>query len=201
MSTDTLPEPTHRRWSKKARAAAERTARARQTRKRLGRPERRDVELGFGDALLSALLGRGAVRQDGTVDDQVLALHPDLAEVYRAAMEALERRFAPAQLADVLQSRLAAQWSPDAKISPAAAELALGRAFCAVIARVHPDLRHSRQVGGKMVPVAGVMASAVGVLTRDGGHSTEKAVPAVSARVKEAIGEHTDSSALVEALS
>lgn len=89
--------------------AAIRSARARSRRAALQRPEGRDVALALGDAVAEILVRRGVVTPAGRVAGRAsLEAHPDLAAVMNVAMEALGERFAAAEVAAVLQARLAA---------------------------------------------------------------------------------------------
>lgn len=89
--------------------AAIRSARARARRAALQRPEGRDVALALGDAFVEILAQRGIVKADGRVAGvAALQAHPDLAAVMSAATQALADRFAPTEVAAVLQARLAA---------------------------------------------------------------------------------------------
>lgn len=96
--------------AREIRASARiRSERARARRAALQRPEGRDVALALGDAFAAILFRRGVVTPAGRIAGRAsLEAHPDLAEVMSTAVEALADRFAPAEVAAVLQARLAA---------------------------------------------------------------------------------------------
>ena len=86
-------------------ASAARSARARARREALGRPEGRDLELALGRAVAAMLAS--TAKANGRLDGTSLRAHPDLVAIVSAATAAMGERYAPAEVASVLQARLA----------------------------------------------------------------------------------------------
>lgn len=103
-STET---PTQR-LRRMAHEAAIRSAQARSRRAALRRPDGREIEIAFGKALVEVLARQGMLTDGGRFVGSALTAHPDLVAVVSTATQALAERYAAAEVADVLQARLAA---------------------------------------------------------------------------------------------
>jgi hypothetical protein len=109
QTQDTRPETGAARRNRKSRnpAAAARSARARQNRKALGRPERRHVNDAIAAVVDALIVERGLTNTAGRIDRDGIARSPVLAEVLGRTIAALTRTYDKAEVEAVMRRRYA----------------------------------------------------------------------------------------------